>query len=101
MGATPLIDENQEVELARELQDAREKLAKIALRLPAVCKEYTLEGDSTGPKRGREWPLDDMEEFYGRLLRYYRENKKEAKLATLVQQAAECRSATSITPATR
>jgi RNA polymerase sigma factor (sigma-70 family) len=87
MGATPLIDENQEVELARELQEAREKLARIALRLPAVCKEYSLEGDGDGPKRGREWPLDDMEAFYKRLQRYYRENKKEAKLAALVQQA--------------
>ena len=87
MGATPLIDENQEVELARELQEAREKLARIALRLPAVCKEYSLEGDWEGPKRGREWPLDDMEAFYKRLQRYYRENKKEAKLAALVQQA--------------
>jgi len=87
MGATPLIDENQEVELARELQDARERLARIAMRLPAGCKEYTLEGDWNGPKRGREWPLDDMEKFYGRLQRYYRENKKEAKLAAMVHQA--------------
>jgi len=87
MGATPLIDENQEVELARELQEAREKLAKIAVKLPAACKEYSLEGDWHGPKRGREWPLDDMEAFYGRLQRYYRENKKDARLAALVQQA--------------
>jgi RNA polymerase primary sigma factor len=85
MGATPLIDENQEVELARELQEARQKLAKIALRLPAACKEYTLENDLAGPKRGREWPLDDLEEFYLKLQRYYRESKKEPKLTTLVQ----------------
>ena len=85
MGATPLIDENQEVELARELQESRQKLAKIALRLPATCKEYTLEDDLEGPKRGREWPLDDLEEFYLKLQRYYRESKKEAKLTTLVQ----------------
>ena len=87
MGATPLIDENQEVELARELQEARQKLAKIAVRLPPACKEYTLEGDWEGPKRGREWPLDDLEEFYIKLQRYYRENKKDVKLTTLVKQA--------------
>jgi RNA polymerase sigma factor (sigma-70 family) len=87
MGATPLIDENQEVELARELQEARQGLAKIALKLPVACKEHTLEGDWEGPKRGREWPLDDMESFYSKLLRYYRENKKETKVATLVRQA--------------
>ncbi len=38
MGATPLIDEHQEVELARELQEAREGLAKLALRLPATLQ---------------------------------------------------------------
>jgi RNA polymerase primary sigma factor len=87
MGATPLIDENQEVELARELQEARQKLARIALRLPAAAKDYTLEDDRQGPKRGREWPLDDLEEFYLKLQRYYRENKKDVKFSTLVQQA--------------
>jgi RNA polymerase sigma factor (sigma-70 family) len=87
MGATPLIDENQEVELARELQEAREKLARIALRLPATAKDYTLDGNVEGPKRGREWPLDDLETFYLKLQRYYRENKKEAKVVSLVQQA--------------
>ena len=40
MGSTPLIDENQEVSLARELQDAREGMAKLALRLPAQYREY-------------------------------------------------------------
>jgi RNA polymerase sigma factor (sigma-70 family) len=87
MGATPLIKENQEVELARELQDAREAMAKIALKLPAACKEHCLEGDLEGPKRGREWPLDDLEVFYGNLLRYNREQKIEGKLVTLVRQA--------------
>ena len=48
MGATPLIDENQEVELARELQDAREELAKLALRLPVACKSYCLESHKNG-----------------------------------------------------
>jgi len=89
MGATPLIDETQEVALARELQDARVGLAKVALKLPAACKLYTLEGDTEGPKRGREWPLDDLEDFYAKLLRYGRENRKEAKVQTLVAQAKQ------------
>jgi len=74
MGATPLIDEHKEVELARELQTAREGIAKLALRLPAYVKEYALEGDFEGPKRGREWPLDDMLTFYQKLARYAREH---------------------------
>jgi len=86
MGATPLIDENQEVELARELQEAREAMAKLALRLPAACREHVLAGDNAGPRRGREWPLDDMEAFYSKLIRYEREHR-EPKLATLVREA--------------
>jgi len=91
MGATPLIDEHQEVDLARELQEAREGLARVAVRLPAACRAYSLEGDVDGPKRGREWPLDDLERFYGRLLRYGRENRRDARVAGLLAQARDCK----------
>ena len=86
MGATPLIDETQEVELARELQEAREGLARIALKLPHSAREYVLDNDLSGPKRGREWPLDQMEEWYGRLLRHEREHR-EPRLSALVREA--------------
>jgi RNA polymerase primary sigma factor len=86
MGSTPLIDEHKEVELARELQEGREGLAKVALRLPVSCKEYVLENDLAGPKRGREWPLDDLEAFWAKLVRYEREHK-DAKVTALVRQA--------------
>ena len=82
MGSTPLIDEHQEVALARELQDGREGMARVALKLPATAKAYLLNGDLTGPRRGREWPLDDMEEFFGKLIRYQKENPKDARLAS-------------------
>jgi len=85
MGATPLIDETREVELARDLQEAREALARLALKLPAAGREYTLEGDVDGPRRGREWPLDDLEAFYARLLRYGRE-RDEPRVAALVKE---------------
>jgi RNA polymerase sigma factor (sigma-70 family) len=86
MGATPLIDETKEVELARELQEGREGLARFATRLPAAIKEHVLEGDHDGPKRGREWPLDDLETFWGRLVRYEREHR-EPKLAAALKEA--------------
>ena len=87
MSATPLIDQNQEVDLARELQEAREGLARLALRLSAGCREYCLEGDADGPKRGREWPLGDLERFYRRLLRHGRENLRDARVNAHVAQA--------------
>jgi len=90
MGATPLIDEHQEVDLARELQEAREGLAALALKLPKTCRSHVLEGDQDGPKRGREWPLDDMEEFYAKLLRYGREHK-EPKVSAMIRDAKQCK----------
>jgi RNA polymerase sigma factor (sigma-70 family) len=90
MGATPLIDENKEVELARELQESRQGLAKLALRLPAYVKEYVLEGDFDGPKRGREWPLDDLLTFYGKLARYAREHH-DTKIQSTFKTAREYR----------
>jgi len=88
MGATPLIDETKEVELARELQESRQGLAKLALRLPVYVKEYVLEGDFEGPKRGREWPLDDLVTFYGKMARYARENH-DAKVQATFKSARE------------
>ena len=90
MGATPLIDETKEVELARELQESRQGLAKLALRLPVYVKEYVLEGDFDGPKRGREWPLDDLVTFYGKLARYAREHH-DAKVASTFKTARDYR----------
>lgn len=86
MGATPLIDEHQEVELARELQEAREGIARVARRIPASARPHLLGRDPSGPKRGRDWPLDDMEAFYSRLIRYHREEPKEGKVARLVRE---------------
>jgi len=88
MGATPLIDETKEVELARELQESRQGLAKLALRLPLYIKEYVLEGDFDGPKRGREWPLDDLVTFYQKLARYSREHH-DAKVQSTFKSARE------------
>jgi RNA polymerase sigma factor (sigma-70 family) len=88
MGATPLIDETKEVELARELQESRQGLSKLALRLPVYMKAYVLEGDFDGPKRGREWPLDDLVTFYGKLARYAREHH-DAKIQSTFRTARE------------
>jgi len=89
MGSTPLIDERQEVSLARELQDARLGMAKVAQKIPVAARSHLLGTDIAGPKRGREWPLDDMELFFHRLVRYQRELPSDKKVATLARQAKE------------
>ena len=70
MGATPLIDDKMEVRLASQLKDARIALAKLALRLPASCRDYILEGDAKGPRQAATWPIDRVEAFCQRLQRH-------------------------------
>ena len=87
MGATPLLQRDREQELSRELQEAREALAGLALRLPQDCKDHVLEGDPARPRLGRAWPLDEVETFYSRLVCHQRE-RDDPGLAGLVREAA-------------
>ncbi len=89
IGATPLIEKEHERELARELQEAREGLAKIGLKVPGACRKYVLEGDLDGPKRGREWPLEKLETFYAKLFRYHRRHRMDTDVGTFMRQAKQ------------
>ena len=70
MGATPLLDERKEVELASRFKDARLAIAKLAQALPASCRELVLSEDESGPNLGTAWPLSDLEDFFTKLVRY-------------------------------
>ena len=71
------------------------RVARRWRRWPSGCRPrrgaYCLEDDVDGPKRGREWPLDSLEVFYARLLRYGRENRGEARVQTLLGQARQAK----------
>jgi RNA polymerase primary sigma factor len=70
MGGIPLIDQQQEVRLARRLQESRIALAELALRLPLAIRSSLLEDDLDGPLDGCEWPLEEIERFCERLRRF-------------------------------
>jgi RNA polymerase primary sigma factor len=78
MGQTPLLERDDEVRLARELQEARVEIAKAMRKLPPDCRQYVLEGDSKGPRSGYRWPLDSLEAAYGRLLTFEKEERVSA-----------------------
>ena len=80
MGQTPLLDRDDEVRLARELQDARVAIAKAVRKLPLECRQYVLEGDQKGPRAGYRWPLDGLEAAYERLRTYEKEEEVSAAL---------------------
>ncbi len=68
MGATPLLTKDREVELARELMDARVAFAKKVLTLPTSLRAWVLESDLKGPRQGPDWPLDGLESCFRRLV---------------------------------
>jgi RNA polymerase sigma factor (sigma-70 family) len=78
MGATPLLARDEEVRLARELDEARREFARRIQRLPADCRAHVLAGDTKGPQRGAQWPLDSLEAAWDRLLVYARDPRERA-----------------------
>ena len=84
MGATPLIDETEEVRLARGLFEAREALARAARALPAAARRYALEGDEDGPRQPTDWPGARIDRFCRRIAGWARHND-HAKVRELMR----------------
>ena len=83
MVVTPLIDEKEEVRLARQLERTRQAIAELALALPASCREFVLAGDESGPKLGAAWPLSRLEAFLGKLVHYAAQHQDTPVAAAL------------------
>ncbi|HXV77298.1 MAG TPA: sigma-70 family RNA polymerase sigma factor [Candidatus Polarisedimenticolaceae bacterium] len=78
MGQTPLLARDDEVRLARELQEARQAIARVMCKLPADCRRYVLDGDLGGPRAGYRWPLDRLERACKRLSAYARDHAESS-----------------------
>jgi RNA polymerase primary sigma factor len=74
MGATPLLDKDGEIRLARGLHEARGAFAKAALKLPAECRAAVFEGELRGLNAKRPWTMRQLEQCHDRLKAYTREN---------------------------
>jgi RNA polymerase sigma factor (sigma-70 family) len=70
MGANPLIDGARERELALQIIGAREALAKLASKLPAASREFTLVDEQGRLTPGPDWSFQEVERFVQRLERY-------------------------------
>jgi RNA polymerase primary sigma factor len=75
MGATPLLDREQEAELARGLTDARKKFSDEVRKLPADWREFVLDHElQKAPKRSL-WGFRQIDECYERMLAYERAHR--------------------------
>ena len=73
VGSTPLLDREQEVELATKLQQAREDFAAATLKLPVAARSRVLGGASVESKAKQPWSLKQIEDCYELLRNHSRE----------------------------
>ncbi len=66
MGSIALLEPHEETRLARELEDAREALIRLARRIPSAHRDRILEVDEELPARALDWPIDRLEAFWRR-----------------------------------
>jgi RNA polymerase sigma factor (sigma-70 family) len=72
MGATPLLNREDEVRIATQLKVARIAIAQLMLKLPKSLRSEILEGGDREAKRLDQWPLADLETSYQKLERHAR-----------------------------
>ncbi len=70
MGATPLLDREGEVRLARDLHEARAGFATAVLALPAAWRKTIFEGELARLDGKRTWTMKQLEICHERLLAY-------------------------------
>jgi len=68
LGTISYLDRETEVRYAVELQESREAFAVLVQELPSAFREVVINGDASGPQKGRKWPLQRLDECYDRLI---------------------------------
>jgi RNA polymerase sigma factor (sigma-70 family) len=74
VGSVPLLDRQEEVDLARRLQLARRDFAKAALKLPAACRNHVLAGAPDKPRAKQPWSMQQIESCHELLRSYLKED---------------------------
>ena len=67
MGEHDMLEASEQFAEANRLRQAREDLAKLAMRLPRARREQLLGDDADGPRAGGAWPVDQIQKFWDRL----------------------------------
>jgi len=73
VGSVPLLDREQEVELASQLQTARKDYVSAALKLPAACRTHVFKGEPVSRRRKKPWTLQEIEDCHDLLGSYLKE----------------------------
>jgi len=68
VGATPLLEQQNESAHAEALYRSRSEFAELVLQLPAEIRHSVLNGDGEGPELGDKWKLRHLDECYKRMV---------------------------------
>jgi len=83
MGATPLLQAEEEVKYAKQLNEARKGFARTVYSFPKECRSYLLSGKQAKLRVSKLWSFADLDAVYEKLQVYQKENpefKKDAQL---------------------
>ena len=67
MGENDMLEASEQFAEANRLRDAREELAKLAMRLSRSRRAQLLGEEADGPRAGAAWPVDQIQRFWDRL----------------------------------
>jgi RNA polymerase primary sigma factor len=81
MATTALLEREDEVRLATELQQARKAFAARVRKLPAACRTHVMEGLNGSRGAGRLWTMDEIESCDGKLAAYAKAHPEIRKSA--------------------
>ncbi len=79
----PLLEREAERQFAAQFKEARQNFAALVLTLPEQLRPMILTEGCAGPRSGARWPLQELEECYGRMLEHlpgHRHRRAEAIL---------------------
>jgi len=73
VGSVQLLDRQQEVDLARRLQEARKDFATAAMKLTAACRSHVVNGKAAKPRSKQPWTMQQIERCHDLLHGYVKE----------------------------
>jgi RNA polymerase sigma factor (sigma-70 family) len=87
LGTVPLLDRQEEVELATKLEQARKDYARAAMKLPAECRAQVLGNGKARPRAREMWTMQRIESCHEGLRSYARGNPTLRRNPTYISLA--------------
>jgi RNA polymerase primary sigma factor len=83
MGSTALVSGEEEVELARDILEARIGIARLARRLPEACRDHALTAELRSKATDEPWSFAEIDQFCSRLSHWQSGEERKRAAASI------------------